>query len=430
MPGPFHGWLYTVGADGTTSELINHARTAAYLRGFGLPNGMTICDVIDDGGCALYPYTPPCGDPVDWEPMVFVDPATDGAPWYTAANPESADALGLWIEEWTGLDNAHVRRTVAPRGGGGAQLGTLNAGERVMALNALLFARSEAAMEHLFRWFEQTLSNVCSTCATDSMLIRRYCGSGDPWDGVARLNQVGLVAGPQWEAEPTNTGRCFLRRISFTLTAGDPCMYLPTVDAGPGGDVADVAACLDGLLVDPARQPCRPSCTEVTDSDSCRSVYFYDVPPTAAAQVPIVTLFNDATEHSLPVRLICYADPLGIETAPSLTDPCRLPVLGELYVRPLAPGATLVWDVAARDVTYHDSTTEGMEPGWGHIDPNDPPLRRWFALPCGQVIITVEVSTACLQVLPSGAYSDGAHLYETPHYPTVSVEIGERVGCP
>ena len=661
MPGNWQGWLYGVGVDGTPYELINHARTAAYLAGIGLPNGMLVCDVLSDGGCASFPYDP-CGtggDPdayvdlpgssgnylsvpnstgfditaditvvarialddwtpgasstiaskwvttgnqrswkfdvttagalnfgwttngtnltfvsasssanlsalapgawkwvaatldVDngasgrsvrfwtsddgttwtqlgttqtlgtvtsvfngtayirvsglgddtqhfagnvshlsvrdgigasgvvggtevfafeaedlviadtfmstsghtvtvnrsgtpdtdmvvaeggWEPLTFANPTADNAPWYNSNEPDSGDALGFWVEEWTGLDNAHVHRNVQPRGGagGGGRLGVLTANERVMSLNVLLFARSEAAMEHLFRWFEQTLSSVCATCATDAVLIRRFCPAttDDLWEGVVKLNDVGLISGPQWEEEPTNLGRCYLRRVNFVLAAGDPCMYGTGVTVDADATVADPVDCLASLQLGETREPCRPSCVEITEGTSCRSAFFYDVPASAATQAPVVSLTNDATEYTLPVRVIAYADPLGAETAPGVADPCALQILGEVYVRPLRPGATLVWDVGARDVLYRDHTTGHPAPGWAYVDPNDPPERRWFALPCGQVVITVEVATACLDDLGGGTYSDGAHIFLAPHYPAVTLEVVPRIGCP
>lgn len=656
MPGPWQGWLYGMDADGDTYELINHARTAAYLRGMGLPNGMLLCDVLFDGGCSAYPYDPPCGssapaapsgypgivtsstetgtplgtanavaspagvnvgdlllafctndggnqitastgwtqvgdsttaaahalrafariadggandslslsqssgssdycaqihrinfhavtnvatdiksaaatansvnpnppnlnagstkkwmwlaatafdrivsdtitaapasytmvgsvltsgstttssalavaqrnletnieDPGTftssasarqwnaltlsipgsatlplggWSAKNYFTPAIDNAPWYNPNEPESANALGFWIEEWTGLDNAHVKRNVqgVGRSGGGGQLGVLGATERVMALNVLLFARTEAAMEHLFRWFEQTLSSVCATCATDSILIRRFCGTtADLWGGVTKLNQVGLVAGPTWETEPLDTGRCFLRRVSFTLAAGDPCMYGTGTASAQDATAANVTACLASLQLG-ARNPCRPSCPEITAGTSCRSAFFVDVPETSSALTPVMTLSNPATEYTIPVRVIAYADPLGVETAPGVSNPCSLQILGELYVRALKPGATLVWDVASRDVTYRDHTTGSMVPGWGYVDPNDQPQRRWFVLPCGKIVIVIEPATACLEALGGGVYSDGVHRFDVPHYPSLALEIVPRFGCP
>src|SRR6476659_2133505 len=66
MSGPFHGWLYAQGADGRVYEIINQARLASYLKNptLALPSGLSICDVLDFGGCEAYAYSPPCdGDP-------------------------------------------------------------------------------------------------------------------------------------------------------------------------------------------------------------------------------------------------------------------------------------------------------------------------------------------------------------------------------
>ena len=65
---------------------------------------------------------------------------------------------------------------------------------------------------------------------------------------------------------------------------------------------------------------------------------------------PTVTLFNDNDEHSLPVRLICYADPNEIGISP---NPCGLPVLGEVYAKALPPWSTLggTWSGARSNTT-------------------------------------------------------------------------------
>ena len=89
-----------------------------------------------------------------------------------------------------------------------------------------------------------------------------------------------------------------------------------------------------------------------------------------------------------------------------------------------------MWDVAAREVTYRDHTTGLFVPGWAYIDPNDPPVRRWFTLPCGDVDVVLEPSTLCLTDLGGGIYSDGDHTFETPAFPSPSVELVPRVGCP
>ena len=154
--------------------------------------GVSICDILEFGGCQGYAYDPPCGpddEPGEttWDVYDYATPALDGAPWYNANYPQSADAIGFFIEEWTGLDNRHVERKVAGRHLGG-QLGALGATERVMKLNLLAFARSERAMEYLFRWLEATLSTVCASCETSSMWIRRWCPTISPTCGTGLSN--------------------------------------------------------------------------------------------------------------------------------------------------------------------------------------------------------------------------------------------------
>ena len=63
----------------------------------------------------------------EWVAQIYDTPAIDSAPWYNAAYPESADALGFYVEEWTGLDDRHVVRPSSNWGGagGGEALGAL-----------------------------------------------------------------------------------------------------------------------------------------------------------------------------------------------------------------------------------------------------------------------------------------------------------------
>ena len=366
-----------------------------------------------------------------WDPQVYVDPATDDAPWYSVEYPESADALGFIIQEWTGLGNPHTNRSVSAKGGlgGGGQLGVISNSERTMSIDVLLHGRSEEAVQYLFDWLSSTLAGACATCATDSYLIRRSCGSvADLWQGVAKLNQVGLISGPDWEVEILERNKCFLRRATFVLAAGDPCMYL-SGEIVDDDDEPNVGTCLASLDLTVGRNPCRPTCFEVSQGTDCRYSFFYDVPAGATVQAPVLSLTNHGSEYSIPCRAIVYYDPLGLETAPGLVNPCGLQILGQLYVRALRSGATLVWDVSARDVLYRDFSTGGLVPGWAYVDPNDPPERRWFALPCGQIIVVIEPATFCLDNLGAGLFTDGTLIFQDPHFPTPTLEIVPRVGC-
>jgi hypothetical protein len=363
-----------------------------------------------------------------WEELFFTTPALDDAPWYNPVYPESADALGFFVEEWTGLDSPHVARAVSPRQYGG-QLGTLKASQRVMKLNVIAFARTERAMEYLFRWLEATLGSVCSGCATDEILIRRFCPTdlSQLWEGVVELREVGLVEGVTWENDLSDVNRCFIRRLSFALAAGDPCMYLPGTN-GPAPTVADVATCLDNITTNEGFENCRPSCVEL--HSTCRTSFTFEVNP-MAAMAPIVTLENYETDHSAPVRALVYADPNDIGISP---NPCGLPLLGQLYVNPLPPASELVWDVVARQVIYRDPATGGDRGGWAFIGANDvdPTIPRFFALPCGKIHVVLELASRCIYEDPGSGnwYSGLTLLGAPPHYPAASLQLQERVGCP
>lgn len=369
--------------------------------------------------------------PVEWASLAFSTPSVDGAPWYNAAYPESADALGFFIEEWTGLDDAHVKRPSTTWGGmgGGAGLGSVSADGRTMSINLLLFGRTEDAVEYLFRWLASVMTGVCQTCVTDSILIRRFCGStADPNKGLAELRRVGLISGLKWESEPFGRAACYLRRASFTLMAGDPCMYLPDTDVA--ADVSDYVAslhtCFSGTSTVAAdREFCRPSCSEL-DLATCRSSYKFTVDPLGVA-APIVTWHNNMSQYSFPFRAIVYADPGGIGTTP---NPCGLPILGELYVRPLPPSTTLRWDVAGRTVDVRDPGTGGFTSGWAYTEANDPPRRRFFAVPCGTAHLVMEPGTVCI-TNPSGTtWTNGDLTFNPPTFPTVDIRLQERVSCP
>lgn len=364
-----------------------------------------------------------------WEPLTFSTPALDGAPWYSANIPESADVLGFWIEEWTGLDDRHVSRSTVrtARPGGGGQLGMLSSNERVMKLNVLAIARTEKASEYAFRWLASVLGNVCSSCATSSILVRRTCAevTEDLWEGVAEMREVGLVEGLQWEADAMMRGKCLVRRLSFSLAAGDPCMYLPPYEVA-GFYQGDAADCYDALSLASGKATCRPPCHALPID--CRTVFTFDIDAYGAA-APVLTVENDNDAPVPPLRILCYADPDEIGVEP---NPCGLMVLGEVYTDVIPPWTTLKWDVAGRRIWYADHTTPGFSPGFRLIEANDPPHKRFFTLPCGTSHIVIEPANVCLDVdTPNSRYTfEGWNfLWSEMHFPSASLEIQERISC-
>jgi hypothetical protein len=400
--------------------------TSAVFSSFSATSGQTITVVKGGSPQTSITVVQACGS---FLPMTFSTPTADLAPWYNSGYPQSADALGFAVEDWTGLDDGHITRTSTAWGGysGGSVLGAIAAAGRTMKINLFLFGRSEAAVEYLFRWLAATLTGVCSSCATDSLMVRRYCGStGNPWDGVAEMRNVGLVEGLKWEAEINTDGSCYVRRASFALMSGDPCMYSnDTAVPSDGSDLtpASLASCFTTTPPKPTRAICRPACSEV--KSPCRLTRAFTVNP-MAAMAPIVTWTNTMTQYSYPFRAIAYADPALVGPG----NPCGLPILGEVYIRPIPPSAAVRWDVVGRRIEYKDETTGGWASGGSMIDPNDPPEQRFFALPCGKGYIVMEPASYCATPNGGSSYTLDGITYNPPSYPTVSVSMGERMSCP
>jgi hypothetical protein len=423
-----HQWLYLRGGNGAV-EVFNGARLAAYLRNTDLTTGFHIADVLDYGGCESYEYAPVCGDfgdPVTWELISKEDPTFDPAPWYDPSRPESADGIGFWVEEWTGLDGSHISRPTSAAGPFNTALGRIGAGGRVMSLNVLVLAMNEPAMEYMYRWLESLLLSYCSSCATDYAYIRRYCppSAVDPSEGVVELRNLGLVGPMKWEAPPVEALGCTMRRLSFTLMAGDPCMYTLGGDTVTPVSLANMVNCLANSTVSTLRSPCRPTCRELPST--CRTIVSFEVDALGAA-APTITFNNDSDDWSMPMRATVYSDENGVGVLP---NPCSLPRAGQLYIDPLPPWSELVWDVVGRTVRYIDSSTGDFVPGWPYVRANDAPLRMDFALPCGDAHVVLEPASLCLSVDGSASVYGGLNLSASPHYPTTSLVMHERFGCP
>lgn len=365
-----------------------------------------------------------------WNDLSFTTPTADGAPWYSSAYPESADALGFYVEEWTGLDDRHVSRSVTRSGAarGGAILGAIGNRERVMKLNVFLMARSEKAMSYLFHWFASVLESVCGSCDSESILTRLWCGAPeDPWDGVVEMRNVALTEGLGWEADVTDVGRCFIRRASFSLTAGDPCMYLNGTDPTPTANAGDLGPSLLNENYSETRLPCRPSCSEL-EADS-RDIYSFTSGEAMGAIGPVITFTNTTeSEFTFPFRAIIYYDPHSIGATP---NPCGLLRLAEIYVKPLPTSAQLLWDVAGRCVQYRDPTSGVFVNGYGYLDANDPPIPRFSPLPCGDHHLVVEPASLCIERIgvSDNVFEHQGIQFQDPTFPAVEITLTERIGC-
>lgn len=443
MPGPFHQWLYFHNGD-YLQEVVNGARTATYLQSVGL-DGISICSVLDMAGCPAYGYIPceedSSGNPVpefydcDADTLIeFTTPSLDPAPWYTADVPVSEDALGFYIEEWTGLDSAHMSRpsSAVGRVGGSVTFGAAGSPGRVQKINILLLARSEEAMAYLFDWLDATLIGACNGCAADSLLYRRACPdpNGPDMIGAALVGEqrrVVLTEGLRWEADVEGRGTCQIRRASFTLTAGDPCVYGRGDEPSVTSDLSDVEDCVTNTTWDPGRSQCRPTCAEV--DATCASTVLIDPPGgTGWMWAPVIRLDNDSATPALPIRLVAYSPPSGYDG----DSWCGLPVLGEIYIQPLPAYSRLTWDVVGRRILYSDITTGVDVETYAYVEANDPPIQRWFTASCHTpILVVVEPADFCME--EDGGeltWERGGLTFTDPHYPDLDIHINQRHHCP
>jgi len=246
----FYGqqFLYVADVLGAPTELINGARTSRRMISQA---GLPFTNPTPNGGCDVLTLEP-CTTTVSGGTTLVrtswaaVDFAVTAAPWYKAAVPASSEAVGFFIEEWTGLDGSHRARAITPVGWqrGGARIGQLSHAHRVMKLNVLLHASSERGLNYLFRWLEQQLIDCCTPGgAARTIWYRESCPlMSAPEEGLIQINNVGLIDGPTWESQPTDRSGCYVRRCSFTLAAGDPCLYANDVDVTSGNsDISGVS---------------------------------------------------------------------------------------------------------------------------------------------------------------------------------------------
>lgn len=368
-------FLYVADAYGAATELINGARTTTAMTQctpFSSPLPNAGCDVL-----TLQPCTTAVVGPnlvrTAWQPTNF---APTAAPWYRASVPASTEALGFIIEEFTGLDGAHRNRSMVPVGSlrGGATAGPLGSRHRIMKLNVLLHGTSERGLQYLFGWLEQRLMDCCNPCGGRPIWYRESCPSlGSPADGLRMLRDVVLVEGPTLEAPPTQASGCSIRRVSFTLAAGDPCSYSPITD------LVDGVSSTSGVSLSTEKSVAGRTHWVGTS----RRVTSLLPMPQVGRMAPIVTI-SSAREYTtggalraLPdLRISGYVNPTGAAFNPSANNL----LLGEVLIGGTnSSGLVIEVDLAARQVRYRDpSGDNSWYDGSRFISPQFGGVRRWW----------------------------------------------------
>jgi hypothetical protein len=349
------------------------------------------------------------------------------APW-ASTDPAFRDALGFFIEEWTGLDGAHHTRSAVPLGNppGGARFGLQSARERVMAFNVTLVGKSARGLNYLFRWLESTLLASCSPCETNSLWFREHCPDGYTAtlleEGLCRMDEVALIAGPTWESEPVASAGCYLRRVSFTLAAGNPCAY--RIPAAASTNTATWAA--TGSL-SPELEASAP-CGLYVGSSMQHAVTV--TPPAIGLSSPVVTItsgYQDGvgfpgTQAVVPdLRIVGFIDDANI----GAFRPCEQRRIGLFTLANIPSGSEFVIDCSTgeskvRNLYTGVDWTDGSFYVMANIDYDTTyEGRRSISIPpCAGAYVVVEPAL-------TGAGSNGlpAQTWST------SVSMVSRFGC-
>lgn len=342
-------------------------------------------------------------------------------PWYNDNNPASSEALGFLIEEFTGLDGANHSRSSTPSGmnSGGTYYGPLTHTGRTHKLNVLLHGTSERGLTYLFRWLEDQLMNCCdSACGSQTAWIRQWCPSAPettPQDGVARLERVVLAEGPTWEAEPLKDGGCTLRRVSFTLTSGDPCLYTDKTPLAANVSTTS-GVTTSALATNPA--------TFNGDRRQTRAAFSGPLSG-IGTKAPVVTIYSPAEYSSgrkgLPVmRIAGYVDP-GNTGVPTLATQ-----IGEFILEGYeSSGFEIVIDMAQRRVLMRPAGTLRWQDGSRLIGRAlHPGMTRWFSFgPCDTGFVTVEPALQGLGTARTPVTS-----LQVSSWTTI-IESRDRFGC-
>lgn len=188
------------------AEVVNSARTGAYVRNGLGPGGLVVGDCL----CSV----------LDREvPGSFVSPIADPAPWYDATRAESGEFLGFLIDSISGLEESPFTRGVTQLQSGGGSLGRLTTTAREVTFHGWIVATTDCGVDYGWEWLLARLQG-CDDCGVVQARIRTCCPPEDGSDderGNYRMNGVG-VTHAALTGETLGPG-CPVAEFEFTIVA-------------------------------------------------------------------------------------------------------------------------------------------------------------------------------------------------------------------
>lgn len=356
-------------------EIVNNTRTLTYLKnGLGPASVSVFTDCNDCGNCsscncAAIVTLLGCDGVTG-----YVDPVTDNAPWYSASIPESGGFLGMYIQEFTGLDSPFSRNVTETVNNGGV-LSRSRLGTRELTWKGYLFGDTCCSVQYGFRWLKRTLSRFnasCRDCFGDDLEILFCCpDTNETINSPFRLIKgVGLTEGPLIISErktcssgcSTGCGGSCILEVEFTMVAAQPYFYsteIPVyncVSLGLNGltTVTDAASgcgpfdCSDDIIATACASPSLPPAADYTNSCTAQVVAQLDkslyltVPrgiwPDLDEVVPVITIDNNSGFSYDGVKIGFYSSPSANPCGDLLTNPPLCDVLCDELVIGFIPG--------------------------------------------------------------------------------------------
>lgn len=357
-------------------------------------NGVLLADPADV-------LTPDDTDEGGLQPAAkFTTPWDDDAPWYDPAVPESADVLGVWIEELR-MATPYTRKSTS--GQRGATLGRRRYQGREIQIAGWLYATSAAGTAYGRQWLGEALAG--DECAGESeATVYTFCDPLRANAGKRTLKRVGLTAyDPEVEEEFPRV--CGLK-FAATLIAGVPELMHDPVQVLAIADVLDGAEEVCNLC-----SPC-PDTTYVCTCDVVPTVprVVPAADPAAVFCQPILTarttqvlpspdMWRDATtiisvtSGAWPVsaaglsnlRLRAWPNPAGLSDASyfECQDPCL-----DVEVGCIPANGTLIIDGTTRTATVICGDVEHN--GYAYLSSAGSKKFEWPDVSCDGLLLVID----------------------------------------
>lgn len=281
------------------------------------------------------------------------------------------------------------------------------------------------------------------------MWLRESCASSeDNWDeGVAILNNVGLVEGPTFEAEPIETSRLIIRRLSFTLVAGDPCLYSPR--RAIGSDVVYHSAAAASADDSPATIVARRGEVLVAGTYATAWGVAHEAGSWASA-APIVTITSDLMlgtdgkrAHIPPLSIFVTSDSqFSVErewSAGIISDPIAdHPLISRLDLKAIPSGIELEINFATRSLRYRGPgfADRQWKDGWVYVADRGLHTSRWNLPPKSCRSVWVSARPTFMYRPDFTTVTADADGFTGPYLPatadgawTVTYEVADRWSC-